>query len=106
MNPGARSKPLDYLYLALLTAGSLLVHGYHPGAEDSEIYIPGIKVLLNPDLYPFGREFFLSHAHMTFFPDLISASIRVAHVPFDWMILLWHVVLLFLLLLASLQLCR
>ncbi|HXM97492.1 MAG TPA: hypothetical protein VN982_03360 [Candidatus Dormibacteraeota bacterium] len=106
MNPGARSKPLDYLYLALLTAGSLLVHGYHPGAEDSEIYIPGIKVLLNPDLYPFGREFFLSHAHMTFFPDLIAASIRVAHVPFDWMILLWHVVSIFLLLLASLQLCR
>lgn len=99
-------RPRDYFYLALLTAGSLAVHGYHPGAEDSEIYIPGIKVLLNPALHPFGREFFATHARMTLFPNLIAASVRLSHLPFDVVILLWHVLSIFLLLLASLQLCR
>lgn len=96
----------DYLYLGLLTVSALAVHGYHPGAEDSEIYIPGVKVLLNPSLYPFGREFFATHARMTLFPNLIAASVRITHLPFDVAILLWHLSSVFLLLLASLQLCR
>jgi hypothetical protein len=103
---GGRLKLRDYLYLALLTAASLAVHGYHPGAEDAEIYIPGIKVILHPSLYPFGREFFASHARMTLFPNLIAASVRLTHLPFDLAIFLWHVASIFLLLLASLQLCR
>src|ERR1039458_6753026 len=27
--------------LSLLTAAALLIHGYHPYAEDAEIYLPG-----------------------------------------------------------------
>jgi hypothetical protein len=96
----------DYFYLALFTAASLATHGYHPGAEDAEIYIPGIKVRLHPSLYPFGREFFASHARMTLFPDLIAASVRLTHLPFDLVIFLWHIASIFLLLLASLGLCR
>ena len=34
--------------LLLLTAGALLVHGYHPYAEDAEIYLPGVEKILNP----------------------------------------------------------
>jgi hypothetical protein len=101
-----RLKLRDYLYLTLLTATALVVHGYHPEAEDSEIYIPGIKVLLNPSLYPFDREFFATHARMTLFPNLIAASVRLTHLSFDVVIFLWHVGSIFLLLLASLQLCR
>lgn len=96
----------DFLYLALLTAGCLFVHGYHPGAEDSEIYIPGIKIILNPSLYPFGREFFASHAHLTLFPNLIAASVRFSHLPFDTVVFCWHVLTIYLLLLACLQLSR
>src|SRR5262245_60317147 len=51
-----------YFYLFALTAAAMLIHGYHPGIEDAEIYTPGIKHLLNPNLYPFGAEFFLNHA--------------------------------------------
>jgi len=96
----------DFVYLALLTASSLVVHGYHPGAEDAEIYIPGIKVLVNPSLYPFGREFFFSQTRMTFFPNLVAASVRYSHLPFDSVILLWQVLSISLLLLACLQLGR
>jgi glyoxalase/bleomycin resistance protein/dioxygenase superfamily protein len=45
-----------YLRLLALTFAALLVHGYHPGVEDGEIYLPGIKKILNPALYPFGSE--------------------------------------------------
>src|SRR3989475_12450880 len=74
---------LAYIYLALLTAGVLLVHGYHPGIEDAEIYVPGIKRILDPSLYPFGAEFFLNHARLTLFAQTIAASIRLSHLSFD-----------------------
>ena len=62
-----------YLRLLALTFAALLVHGYHPGVEDGEIYLPGIKKILNPALYPFGSEFFLNHARLTLFDELIAA---------------------------------
>ena len=89
-----------YLYLLFITGGALLVHGYHPGAEDAEIYIPAVKKLLNPQLYPFDSEFFLNHAHLTLFDELIAASVRVFHLPFDVDILIWYLLSVFLTLLA------
>lgn len=86
--------------LLLLTAGAILVHGYHPYVEDAEIYVPGIKKALDPSLYPFNDGFFASHARLTLFPNLIAASIRMTHLPFDWALLVWHFFSIFLLLLG------
>jgi hypothetical protein len=86
--------------LLLLTLGALAVHGYHPYAEDAEIYLPGIKKLLHPALYPSGTEFFESHASLTLFPNLIAASVRLTHIPFDYAIFIWYLASIFLLLLA------
>jgi len=61
------SKRRTYPLLFLITVAALFVHGYHPGVEDAEIYIPAIKKILNPALYPFGAEFFLNHARLTLF---------------------------------------
>jgi len=61
----------------VITAASFVVHGYHPYVEDAEIYVPGIKKLLNPALYPYNQAFFASHARMTLFPNLIAGSIRL-----------------------------
>jgi hypothetical protein len=93
-----KSRP--YLGLLLLTCGALLVHGYHPAVEDGEIYIPGIKKILNPALYPFGAEFFQNHASLTLFGRLIAASVRVSHLPLDTALFLWYVASIFLTLLA------
>ncbi len=90
--------------LLLLTAGALLVMGYHPCAEDAEIYMPGVQKILHPELFPMGREFFLSHARLTFFPNLIALSLRVTHLPFDWGVFLWQVLSIFLLLAACWEL--
>jgi hypothetical protein len=76
------------------------VHGYHPYVEDAEIYIPGVKRILNPALYPYNTEFFASHAQLTFFPNLIAASARLTHMSLEWVLLCWQFLSIFLLLLA------
>jgi len=43
---------------------------------------------------------------MSLLPNLIAASVRFSHLPFDWVILFWHTLSIFLLLLACLQLSR
>jgi hypothetical protein len=87
-----------------MTAGALLVNGYHPYAEDAEIYLPGVERILNPNLFPLGREFFAAHASLTLFPNLVALSIRITHLPFESGLLLWHVASIFLLLLACWEL--
>lgn len=92
------------LFLLLLTATALLTHGYHPYAEDAEIYLPGVERILNPALFPVGQEFFRSHASMTLFPNLVAYSLRVSHLPLEAGLLVWHAASIFLLLLACWQL--
>jgi hypothetical protein len=94
----------DFVLLALLTLGALLVHGYHPWAEDSGIYLPGVEKILQPELFPFNSQFFESHAHLTFFPNLIAASVRISHLPLDVVLFFWHLTSIFLFLLACWQL--
>jgi hypothetical protein len=90
--------------LLLVTACALLVHGYHPYAEDAEIYLPGVEKILHPGLFPVGQEFFASHARLTIFPNLIAFSLRVTHLPMEVGLFLWHVASIFLLLLACWEL--
>lgn len=82
------------------------MHGYHPAVEDGELYLPGVKKSLNPALYPFNDQFFMSHARMTFFDELVAASVRISHLPFDYVILLWHVICIFGLLLGCWRVSR
>jgi hypothetical protein len=95
-------KPLALLLL--LTAGALLVHGYHPYAEDAEIYLPGVEKILHPGLFPVDQEFFASHASLTIFPNLIAFSLRATHLPMEAGLFLWHLTSIFLLLLACWEL--
>lgn len=89
------------LGLALITFLALLIHGYHLGVDDAAIYVPAIKRAADPGLYPFGSEFFMSHAQWSFFADLVGDSSRITRLPVDLVIFLWHVGSIFLLLLAS-----
>jgi hypothetical protein len=89
-----------------LAAGALLVHGYHLGVDDAEIYLPAIKRAADPRLFPFASEFFMTHAHLSFFPNLVGGFARLAHLPADAAILLWHVAGIYLLLLAAWTLAR
>src|SRR5229473_4378743 len=84
--------------LALLTALALLIHGYHPYAEDSEIYLPGVLKILDPSLFPANAEFFGQHAGHSLYPNLIACSVRATHLPLPWVAFLWHLASIFLLL--------
>ena len=92
--------------LLLLTLGAVAVAGYHPGVEDAEIYLPGILKLLNPRLFPYNQGFFASHAHMTLYPNLIAASVRLSHLPLAYAMLLWQLLAIFLLLFACWRIAR
>lgn len=87
--------------LLLITFLAVMVHGYHLGADDAAIYVPAIKKAANPGLYPFGAEFFMSHAHWTLFPKLVGGSARLTRMPADLAIFLWHVASVFLMLWAA-----
>ena len=93
-----RARPKDLAILFLLTGAAIGIHGYHPFVEDAEIYVPGIKKLLNPALYPFNDKFFASHAKLTLFPNLIGWSIRITHLPLEWVLLAWQLACVFILL--------
>lgn len=99
-HPPLRTILRDIGFLLLLTCGAILVHGYHPFAEDAEIYVPQIRKLLNPALYRFNAQFFESHAHLTLFPDLVATLVRLTHLRLSVVLLLCHFLSIFLLLLV------
>ncbi|HEX9111577.1 MAG TPA: hypothetical protein VF845_08875 [Terriglobales bacterium] len=84
--------------LLVLTAVALLIHGYHPYAEDAEIYLPGVQKILNPSLFPRNADFFGEHAGHTLYPNLIAASVWITHLPLPWAAFLWQMVSIFLML--------
>uniref|UniRef100_Q01QJ0 Glycosyltransferase RgtA/B/C/D-like domain-containing protein n=1 Tax=Solibacter usitatus (strain Ellin6076) TaxID=234267 RepID=Q01QJ0_SOLUE len=90
--------------LGAITVAAVLVHGYHLGVDDAAIYVPAIKRVADPGLYPFGEQFFMSHAHLSVFALLVGGSARLSHLPVDAVIFAWHVLSIFALLLAAWQL--
>lgn len=60
-HPGSTS----VLACAGLALIAILIHGYHLGTDDAAIWVPAIKKSADSSLYPFGGEFFLTHAHLS-----------------------------------------
>lgn len=83
------------LRLGLITLAAFAIHGYHLGVEDGEIYIPAARKLLQPELYPFGSEFFLSHERLSLFAPIVAALARIEHISLDWSAFLWYLITLF-----------
>jgi hypothetical protein len=90
-----------YLSLLAMTGAAVLVHGYHLGVDDAAIYVPAVKQAARPGLYPFGAEFFMSHAHLSLLPALLGGFARVTGLSTDLVIFASHVLSIFLLLLAA-----
>ncbi len=97
---------IPLLRLLALTAAALVIHGYHLGVEDAEIYVPAAKKLLHPELYPFAPEFFLSHGHMSLFSPIVAFSARFTHLSIDWTIFSWYIATLFATVFACWMLAR
>ncbi len=96
----APDRRVPIAFLGLLTAATVVVHGYHPGVEDAEIFIPAARKLLHPNLYPYATAFFLSHEHLSLFAPILAWTARLTHLTMDWTIFLWYIATIFGTLLA------
>jgi hypothetical protein len=85
--------------IALLAPAVLLVHGYHPLADDGAVYVTGIKKLANPGLYQSDAVFALSPTHLSVFAHLLAPLLRWA--PLPGLLLVCHLASIFLFLLGS-----
>jgi hypothetical protein len=87
--------------IALITPAVLLVHGYHPLADDGAVYVTGIKKLADPGLYQTDAVFALSPTHLSIFAHVLAALLRWGHLSLPALLLICHVASIFLFLLGS-----
>ncbi|HEV3202498.1 MAG TPA: hypothetical protein VGZ73_31610 [Bryobacteraceae bacterium] len=98
---GAAIQRNPIVRLTLLTFLAVLTLGYHLGVDDAEIYVPAIKRAADPSLYPYDSEFFMAHAHLSLFSNLVGDSAHLTRLPVNLVIFVWYVFGIFLLLFAS-----
>lgn len=77
----------------------MLIHGYHVGVEDQEVYLAAIKKNLDPSLYPFNSVFFTEQMKASLFVQAVAETVRVVHSE-EWALFLWHLGSIFLILLG------
>lgn len=90
-----------FFWLAALAPVVLLVHGYHPFADDAGLYVTGVRKLLDPALYRPDAAFVLAMTHLSVFAHLLAEVIRLTHLPLTWVLLLAHLLSIYLFLLAA-----
>jgi hypothetical protein len=73
-----------------LTFFAVLLHGYHPYAEDGGVYLPEIKRLLDPGLYPFGTGFVVEHLRFSLFAPAMAGLVRESRMSVEMVLLLVH----------------
>jgi hypothetical protein len=85
----------------LLTPAVLVVHGYHPLADDGAVYVTGIKKLANPSLYRTDGVFALSPTHFSIFAHVLAPLLHWGGLPV--LLLICQVASIFLFLLGAWQ---
>jgi len=83
-----RERSFAAALVTALTFLALLIHGYHPYAEDGGIYLPEVKRLLDPGLYPYGTGFVVGHLQYSLFAPLMAGLVRESHLGVEMVLLL------------------
>ena len=73
-----------------LTLFALAADGYHPYAEDGGLYAAGVKWLLDPALYPHGREFVLEPMRLSLFAPVVAGIVRLSGLGLPVVLLVLH----------------
>jgi hypothetical protein len=94
------------LLLFAMTCGAMLILGYHPGLEDDSFYLAAIRQNLNSSLFPHDSDFFRLQFQATIYDDLMAWSVRLTHVPLEWMLLFWQFASVLLILAACARIAR
>lgn len=91
----------DHIFLLLLTAATVLVHGYHPYAEDGGIYLAAVKHALHPQLFPHDAAFVVAYQAYSGFTPVVAALTRHTHLPLAVALFAIHLVCTWTLLYAG-----
>jgi hypothetical protein len=89
-----------------LTALTLLVHGYHPLAEDGGLYVAGVEYTLDRTLFPHYTAFVTEHLRFSLFAPAIAALVPLTHLPLLWVLFLVDLFSIALTLYAALAVLR
>jgi hypothetical protein len=92
--------------LAGLTLLTLLVHGYHPLAEDGGLYVAGVEYLLDRSLFPHYTDFVSQHLHFSLFAPMVVAMVRLTHLSPAWILFFLYLFSVYLTLFAARQILR
>lgn len=92
--------------VAAFTLTGFLTMGYHPGAEDDEIYLPGVQHQLHPEMFPHDAPFFLLQVKATVFDGAMAGFVYRTGIPVAWAELLWQLLSLGALLAAAWMIVR
>ncbi len=98
--------PLPLVRLVSLAVAAVGIHGYHLACDDAAIYLPAVKRVIDPHLYPFEPEFFLSHARFSHFASLVGWTARTTHIDADLAIFLWYLATVLATVIAGWQLAN
>jgi hypothetical protein len=93
------------LYPALAVA-TLLIHGYHPFAEDGGLYVAGVEYTLDTSLFPHFTAFVTEHLRFSIFAPTLAAFIHLTHLSLRWALFLITFASLTLLFFAAHKLLR
>jgi len=110
--PNQRSAPTPWpasrwlFLLATLTLLVLLIHGYHPLAEDGGLYVAGILWKLDPTLFPHDTAFVTEHLRFSIFAPYVAGLIRHTHLSLYWTLFLLYLFSIALTLFAARQVLR
>ncbi len=92
--------------LLALTLATLLVHGYHPLAEDGGLYVAGAEFTLNPSLFPHFTAFVSEHLSFSIFAPVVAAFTRATHLSLLLVLLIFNLISIALTLTAARALLR
>lgn len=88
------------LTLLLAVPAELLIHGYHPFANDGGLYVAGIRQTLVPSLYPVNTAFVSAFTHYSIFAWTFASIVRLSRLPLPGILLAAHLASLWLFLCA------
>ena len=94
---------LALLALAVLT---LFLNGYHPLAEDGGLYVAGVQLTLNPNLFPHYTVFVSEHLHFSVFAPVLAFFVHLTHLSLAWVLLLTDLFSLWLTFYAALRILQ